>query len=568
MAYDPFSARQDMDVLINGCPPAYMSHHADHIQQLSFQGVIDPGLMSDSSQLQRYLDDPHRPVFDAPHMLPPTHVPSRALQSDSITALPFRSQGRHESPFSQHQSSTASSAQSPRTENDQCHDSTHGPSTPPPDMKSPYLTHVNDNWDGQLLTGLSPYQTDGYVNLSDIHPSQVSLGDYNESDGSKSFSLDTEFNSFDVSNTSIHYRGEAVTQAPMLRISSPESEIHVRSSLDPIYPDPENICEETLSTEEAAVEPSSRIAGSRRRTSTMSRDKSTPPSKNTNHRGRPRRPAMSTLTDPSKVNKNTSASRDPTSRRLPSSQSTSLHICPDCHDPTFKDDVALQKHIKSQHKRPFTCVFHFAGCTEAFANKNEWKRHVSAQHLSLYFWLCTHGGCGQVMTQDYQVSGAITHGRPFRRKDLFTQHVRRMHPFPSPTGTGRNKSVSPERDDPLKEMQEAAFRKRCEMPTHMRCPAQGCTRQFNGDKTWDDRMEHVARHLERAANKEEPKVRFGTDDDTTLIDWAASESVNVIHKTSDGRWALGQPLKNSRVNLKTVPGQGAIVDEDAEGEAC
>lgn len=85
-------------------------------------------------------------------------------------------------------------------------------------------------------------------------------------------------------------------------------------------------------------------------------------------------------------------------------------------------------------------------------------------------------------------------------------------------------------------------------------------------------MEHVARHLERAANNEEPPVQFGGANDETLIEWASSTSVGVIERASDGSWRLGQPLegiqKKSKRKSSARASPTVTADEDAEGEAC
>ena len=66
--------------------------------------------------------------------------------------------------------------------------------------------------------------------------------------------------------------------------------------------------------------------------------------------------------------------------------------------------------------RAFPCTFATYGCPSTFTSKNEWKRHVQTQHMRLGFWRCDQ--CPDV------------HCKPndFNRKDLFIQHVRRMHP--------------------------------------------------------------------------------------------------------------------------------------------
>ncbi|KAL9637519.1 MAG: hypothetical protein Q9164_002134, partial [Protoblastenia rupestris] len=75
--------------------------------------------------------------------------------------------------------------------------------------------------------------------------------------------------------------------------------------------------------------------------------------------------------------------------------------------------TTLAKHIFTKHTRPYTCLFSPYACTLNFGSKNEWTRHIRVQHLQLEHWVCDLDKC------------AGTHS--FDRKDLFTQHVRRMH---------------------------------------------------------------------------------------------------------------------------------------------
>lgn len=66
-------------------------------------------------------------------------------------------------------------------------------------------------------------------------------------------------------------------------------------------------------------------------------------------------------------------------------------------------------------QRPFTCPLQPYGCTADFATKNEWKRHVQSQHVLLGFWRCQ---------QCLKPNGRQN---DFNRKDLFKEHLRRMH---------------------------------------------------------------------------------------------------------------------------------------------
>ncbi|RMZ84948.1 hypothetical protein DV738_g80, partial [Chaetothyriales sp. CBS 135597] len=74
--------------------------------------------------------------------------------------------------------------------------------------------------------------------------------------------------------------------------------------------------------------------------------------------------------------------------------------------------------------RAFYCPFAAFGCESVFPTKNEWKRHTAAQHLQVDFYRCDMGGCSA--SHPNQVTIAKGHN-DFNRKDLFTQHCRRMH---------------------------------------------------------------------------------------------------------------------------------------------
>jgi hypothetical protein len=193
---------------------------------------------------------------------------------------------------------------------------------------------------------------------------------------------------------------------------------------------------------------------------------------------------------------------------------------------------------KPTHDRAFKCVFYFGGCPSTFASKNEWKRHVLSQHVLLYYWHCTEPAC---VDANKETNGAI-----FNRKDLYTQHVRRMHVPQNFRKALKSRKSVPAWDAQLRQMQEKALRHRCQLPTYLRCPASGCSMEFHGGNAWDDRMEHVARHLEKAALGEEPEVHFGGMADPTLNEWASSPDVGIIRRAGgEDRWEFAQPLKTT-----------------------
>ncbi|KAK3301285.1 uncharacterized protein B0H64DRAFT_471232 [Chaetomium fimeti] len=313
--------------------------------------------------------------------------------------------------------------------------------------------------------------------------------------------------------------------------------------------------------------------------------------------------------------------------------------CPDCKKTTFTSQSDLEAHLNKEHRRPFNCVFDFAGCNSTFANKNEWKRHVSTQHLLLHYWVCTEGACAHAHANNNNQTGAhalspiipttpdsttTTTTQPtgaiFNRKDLFTQHLKRMHApkevkdLPAKRTTTTSSSNTTKQptsatanalaqwNTRLKHLQDTAIRPRCQLPQLMRCPVAGCgAGPFRGDGAWNERMEHVAKHMDRAARggngngtstttttsggEAGGRVVFGGEGDASLVEWAASSQVAIIIPRGDGKgWVLKAPLRrgpggNVVVTAPVVGGggeegrvEGEIVvadggeEEDAEGE--
>ncbi|KAK4150856.1 hypothetical protein C8A00DRAFT_17660 [Chaetomidium leptoderma] len=281
---------------------------------------------------------------------------------------------------------------------------------------------------------------------------------------------------------------------------------------------------------------------------------------------------------------------DPTPCIVPPSASTArntlLFLCPTCKNANFASQADLDAHIKKQHPvRPFSCVFDFAGCGGTFASKNEWKRHVASQHLLLNYWRCPEDACAPPAgspssthhTHTSQPNGAI-----FNRKDLFTQHLRRMHApketkdlfnaTASPGASSTSKKATSHKPKPtraqilakwethVRELQSTAMHARCALPTRMRCPIPSCTEpEFHGADAWDQRMEHVARHIEAmsSAAEEIKKVLFGGEGDETLVDWASRADVGIIERAEGGKgWVLVSPFTGWRAKVDS----GVVLD--------
>jgi hypothetical protein len=86
---------------------------------------------------------------------------------------------------------------------------------------------------------------------------------------------------------------------------------------------------------------------------------------------------------------------------------------------------------ESSAARRYICPLAPYGCGATFGAKNEWRRHVSTQHVKLGVFRCPLcpspvGNNASVAMTDQQ-GGVVTYTTDFNRKDLFTQHVRRMH---------------------------------------------------------------------------------------------------------------------------------------------
>ncbi|RFU76066.1 hypothetical protein TARUN_6176 [Trichoderma arundinaceum] len=195
--------------------------------------------------------------------------------------------------------------------------------------------------------------------------------------------------------------------------------------------------------------------------------------------------------------------------------------CDHCTHAPFKDSSSLRKHIAAAHTRPFPCAFSFAGCASTFGSKNEWKRHIASQHLCLTYYCCS--ACPQ--------SSAEGKGNEFNRKDLFTQHLRRMHaPFQIKRTIAKGDSkLQAEWDAHVKEMQQTCLVTRRHPPQKSACPRKECNAIFEGPTSWDEWTEHVGRHMEKGEGQ-----RLGID--KLLAEWALDEGI--IEIKGDGEYRL------------------------------
>lgn len=189
----------------------------------------------------------------------------------------------------------------------------------------------------------------------------------------------------------------------------------------------------------------------------------------------------------------------------------------------------------------FPCPLAPYGCSSSFGSKNEWKRHVNTQHLRLDIWRCD------------QCQDRGCRPNDFNRKDLFIQHLRRMHsktdPMSitdslvtapvAPPAPKRSRATTLEETDP----QLVETEKRCHIcvrspPLSSRCLF--CPAHFSGQGSFEERMEHIGRHLEQ--NKKEGRCIPSVADwnqDEVVEEWLESEGLIIAMgygwQIADGR---------------------------------
>ncbi|KAM0157566.1 hypothetical protein ACHAQE_005870 [Botrytis cinerea] len=550
----------------------------DPLLRQSQMGSPDFGYSQDIPQqpLQRFITEPGRALFttvpNMAHFDSCPRPPYRAFEPVSVYPQASRTRMISPSP-SQELSSNCSSARSPATETDWYHDGYYS-SQGQDDYTLPNTSHAtsqnfSDVWSPpQILSG----HPTGYpcVNLSDVQafadPQEIKFetdetyADYAiQASESGSHKLASHISHYRDEGLGSSIRDAASPQAVSIQASNNDNtstvsdanidaegdvdvetngEIDTEAEIDSelLPQDGEVEEEEEPSDTEYTPRPSTR--NPRKRTSTAK-----PYSPSTTKRNRISKSSTSTSKSSSKL-------------------SSGGLSCKQCVSTGFKDTPTLQRHIASAHTRAFICVFNFAGCDSTFASKNEWKRHVSSQHLNLQAWVCTLGSCGKVPLSSHSHSGSSAavrkgvvgtphahargygevKGAEFNRKDLFTQHLRRMH---APFEVKRKGKRNGEWEERVRVLQRSCERSRREAPERLGCPVRECAEGndglgvwFEGSGCWDERMEHLGKHLERAGDgagrADEGGVR--QDDDTLFVEWAVQQ--NIIERGVRGDWIL------------------------------
>lgn len=211
------------------------------------------------------------------------------------------------------------------------------------------------------------------------------------------------------------------------------------------------------------------------------------------------------------------------------------------HNP--KGKVKVKAEVKSKgNKNPevrpagrtFACTFRRYGCAGSFTSKNEWKRHVASKHMQLSFYRCDVGICNGTRLEANGISAvSVSKARQrnyFNRKDLFTQHHRRMH-TPWAKQNQRYVPSEQEREDferSLEVVRARCFHEQRQPPAQSTCGF--CGHQFTGPHNWDQRMEHVGRHFEKAEYPADAER-----EDLDLRDWAVQQGILREHSTGEVR---------------------------------
>jgi hypothetical protein len=179
-------------------------------------------------------------------------------------------------------------------------------------------------------------------------------------------------------------------------------------------------------------------------------------------------------------------------------------------------------------RRPFPCPFANYGCGSTFSSKNEWKRHVSTQHVKLGFWRCDLCPPSADAKDDQ-----VVYYNDFNRKDLFTQHLRRMHAAPKHESS-RSQNEYPVNEDNLGDHQTRCLLSLRRPPQHSICLF--CDKTFHGPTSWEERMEHIGRHLEKDGKGGNMLNVKSWNKDEGLEQYLVDEGLIVMKQSS---WMIG-----------------------------
>lgn len=200
------------------------------------------------------------------------------------------------------------------------------------------------------------------------------------------------------------------------------------------------------------------------------------------------------------------------------------------YQPIYSRTSKRGKRGSTPRSRPplsFPCPLAMYGCPSSFSSKNEWKRHVSTQHIRLGHWRCDL--CLETVDADN------IYRYDFNRKDLFVQHLRRMHAAP-PNHT--QPQEYPITEENITEHVNSCYRRLRSPPEKSSCPF--CDEVFEAPLSWEIRMEHVGRHLE----KQDVTIPSNVNDWKADLELEAYlERESLIHRDHTGAFHIGSGKK-------------------------
>lgn len=183
--------------------------------------------------------------------------------------------------------------------------------------------------------------------------------------------------------------------------------------------------------------------------------------------------------------------------------------------------------------------------------------------MHLETWRCDIGACapqthgskeqksisGPRLRQQ-EGNGPVYHD--FDRKDLFTQHLKRMH---SPASSA-SRAEKTKYEALIETIQTRCHRRLREPPINTICPY--CT-HHPAFESWDDRIEHVGKHLERGdINKNTER------EDIALREWLR-EGGYLVRKEGAQEWKLLDSGKKRKKQREEVADE-EDGERDADGE--
>lgn len=213
------------------------------------------------------------------------------------------------------------------------------------------------------------------------------------------------------------------------------------------------------------------------------------------------------------------------------------------HHHTCLESSMSKKHT-AKATTAYPCPFLPYGCPATFSSKNEWKRHLNTQHLSLSTYRCDL--C--MPRQSSPSSSSPTQSNDFNRKDLFIQHLRRMHcdatidsasSVSNPTHTALRAQRYHCASIPNTPAALAEQARRCHIPPPSPPSSTSCVFcccSFSGPQAWVQRTEHISRHLEilRRDGKEVPAIQDWRRD-IELEQWCLEYKVLFLHRSRGGK---------------------------------